>query len=391
MRNPFFLESFRALHPPSLVSQEESASWLAAAHTRANATAAAAAQQPFDETEFHQRIVRRLARFGCGPDKIRQRGVAIADCTHTRWEAMQVYRLHERPEGEGMLTRTRAFAEASRAAFEGLYAAQDAPPSDLLHVTCTGYESPSAAQRFVAERGWGRQSRVTHAYHMGCYAALPALRVAAGLVSAASSLRLGGSRRADIVHTEVCSLHVNPMLQTPEQLVIQTLFADGFIAYSVCDALSSSDPALEILALAEEVVPDSASAMNWVCSDWGMQMTLARDVPERIQSPLASFVARLCSSAELSTREREQALFAVHPGGPRILDQVRDGLALVEDQIGKSRDVLALRGNMSSATLPHVWLELLGDARVREGQPIISLAFGPGLTLSGAVLRKVAR
>ena len=391
MRNTFFLESFRALRPPSLVSQEESASWLASAHTRANATAAARAEQPFDEAEFRQRMVRRLARFGCGADKIRQRGVALSDCTHTTWEAMQVYRLHERPEGEGMLTRTRVFAQAARTAFEGLHAAQDAPASDLLHVTCTGYESPSAAQRFVAERGWGRQTRVTHAYHMGCYAALPALRVAAGLVSAASALRLGGTRRADIVHTEVCSLHVNPMLQTPEQLVIQTLFADGFIAYSVCDTLSSSEPALEIVALAEEVVPDSASAMTWVCSDWGMQMTLARDVPERIQSALASFVARLCSSAELSAREREQAVFAVHPGGPRILDQVRDGLGLAEEQIETSRYVLRERGNMSSATLPHVWLELLNDARVREGQPILSLAFGPGLTLSGAVLRKVAR
>jgi predicted naringenin-chalcone synthase len=44
---------------------------------------------------------------------------------------------------------------------------------------------------------------------------------------------------------------------------------------------------------------------------------------------------------------------------------------------------------MSSATLPHIWQEILRSPEVCHGDLIVSLAFGPGLTLSGAVLRKV--
>jgi predicted naringenin-chalcone synthase len=45
---------------------------------------------------------------------------------------------------------------------------------------------------------------------------------------------------------------------------------------------------------------------------------------------------------------------------------------------------------MSSATLPHIWQQMARSALVKEGDLVVSLAFGPGLTLSGAVLRKVA-
>ena len=86
---------------------------------------------------------------------------------------------------------------------------------------------PSAAQRLVAAKGWGAATRVTHAYHMGCYAAFPALRMAAGFLSAPDSLRASGLKRVDVVHTEMCSLHMNPLHHAAEQLVVQSLFADG--------------------------------------------------------------------------------------------------------------------------------------------------------------------
>ena len=226
---------------------------------------------------------------------------------------------------------------------------------------------------------------------MGSYATLPALRMAAGLAELERS-RGGTGRLTDVVHTELCSLHVNPILHTPEQIVVQTLFADGFIAYSVTPQRRAANSAasLGLLALGEETLPDSADAMTWVCSDWGMHMTLARDVPERLLGALGDFVTRLCDEAGLGGAERRSALYAIHPGGPRILDLVREGLGLSEEQIAFSRRVLFARGNVSSATLPHIWLEVARSESVPDGQPIISLAFGPGLTLCGGVLRKLS-
>ncbi len=384
-----FITQFRALNPTYTMTQPQTLAWLVEAHTRAEATLAARQATHFDEAKFRVRIAHALARFGCSADKIGTRGVEFIDGTHTVWSNMQIFRLDERPEGEGMLTRMRLFSDVAARAFERLYAEQERPPADLLHVTCTGYASPSAAQRLVSKRGWGSHTRVTHAYHMGCYASLPALRIAGGFVSAPSALRPDGPRRVDVVHTELCTLHLNPLIHTPEQLVVQTLFADGIIAYSVCDAPARNGaPALELLALAEDVVPDSTDSMQWICSDSGMQMTLARDVPARLNAVLVHFMDQLCERAKLTKAERAQAWFAVHPGGPKIVDGVQTLLDLSDEQVQHSRDVLFSRGNMSSATLPHVWMSMLADQRVADGHIVVSAAFGPGLTLCGAVMRK---
>jgi predicted naringenin-chalcone synthase len=142
-------------------------------------------------------------------------------------------------------------------------------------------------------------------------------------------------------------------------------------------------------ALLEETVPDSADAMVWTCSDHGMQMTLARDVPERVGRHLRDFVRRLVERAGIGQDELHRALYAVHPGGPRILDGVRDALEIGEEKLSFSRELLHERGNLSSATLPHVWMQIAESDRVGAGSPVVSLAFGPGLTLSGAVMQKV--
>jgi len=336
-------------------------------------------------------MTHRLARFGCGQDKIAWRAYELADCTNTRWSEMQVYRLDEHPTGVGALARTRFFTKTVEGVFDRLYSECETPPTDLLHVTCTGYDSPSAAQRMVAGKGWGAHTRVFHVYHMGCYAAFPALRAAGAL--AAGSGRHGPDLRPpiDVAHTEICSLHLSPLAHTPEQLVVQTLFADGFIAYGVLDQASwdHRSPALELLAQDEQIVPDSADAMTWTCSDWGMEMGLSRDVPERIASVLITFVDRLAQRAGIGNQELSEAVYAVHPGGPKILDRAREVLHLDETQLACSRRVLLQRGNMSSATLPHVWMELVRDADIAAGRAIVSLAFGPGLTICGAIMRKM--
>jgi predicted naringenin-chalcone synthase len=129
--------------------------------------------------------------------------------------------------------------------------------------------------------------------------------------------------------------------------------------------------------------------MQWSVGDHGMVMTLARDVPERIAANLRDFVTELYARAGLDIAlEGKTSLFAVHPGGPRILDGVRDVLELTESQVAHSRAVLYERGNMSSATLPHIWQRMVVDPMVVRGTLIASLAFGPGLTLCGGLFRK---
>jgi predicted naringenin-chalcone synthase len=186
---------------------------------------------------------------------------------------------------------------------------------------------------------------------------------------------------------------LNPQDHSPEQLVVQSLFADGHIRYSMAlDEMPGSEaprPAFEVLATHEEVIPNSLDDMTWVLSEWGFRMTLSREVPEKIATALPEFLERLLVSAGEDPRaRRDQIIFAIHPGGPKIIDSVQNLFKLDDDQTASSREVLFERGNMSSATLPHIWAKLLADADVRPGTHVVSLAFGPGLTVAGAVFKK---
>jgi predicted naringenin-chalcone synthase len=119
--------------------------------------------------------------------------------------------------------------------------------------------------------------------------------------------------------------------------------------------------------------------MTWDVTDLGFRMGLSPRVPDVLSRHVGDVVDELLTGAGL--RIGDVAGWAVHPGGPRILDVVRDQLGLAEEQLATSRHVLAEHGNCSSATVLLV-LEELADV---DG-PVVAMAFGPGLTLYAALL-----
>lgn len=370
-----------------LTGQRDGLDWLASVHAAAQTSIDGTT--PAGEAAFRDKLRRVMDRCACPPSKINARSHVVSD-VNGGGDGFAMYDVSKDPKGAGMGARMSVYTDVVRAYFERIYDADTIPPSDLIHVTCTGYVSPSGAQRIVAKKGWGAQTRVTHAYHMGCYAALSAARLASGFLSAAPSIASSATaKRVDIVHTELCTLHLDPSDHAIEQLVVQSLFADGLIRYAMSENLDGQTSGLEILALEECILPDSAEAMSWQLSDHGMHMTLARDVPERIGGALRDFVSTLYRKANLDlAKELRRSTFAVHPGGPKIIDSVAQILELSGAQIQTSRDVLFDHGNMSSATLPHVWMRMLADPGIASGTLVASLAFGPGLTICGGLFRK---
>src|SRR5262249_54227427 len=143
----------------------------------------------------------------------------------------------------------------------------------------------------------------------------------------------------DIVHTEICSLHLHPLRHASEQLLVQSLFGDGFIKYSV--GKQADVPHLKVLALHEEIIPDSTHCMTWRCEDHGLGMTLSKEIPLLIARSISGYLERLCDLAGMNPKEViREAVFAIHPGGPKILQQIKDLLGLETDQITHSVQVL---------------------------------------------------
>jgi alkylresorcinol/alkylpyrone synthase len=275
--------------------------------------------------------------------------------------------------------------------FDEFYSNKPTRPENLVHVTCSGYSSPSVAQEAVIERKW-ETVQVTHSYHMGCYGAFPAIRTASSLISAS---QING--RADVVHTELLSAHLNLTEFSPANTMICSLFADGFIGYSLYEEKTfMNDDAipekkgLRILAFHEVIIPDSLEDMSWDLGEYNFLMTLSKRVPVFIRKNIKSFLTTLCKKGGVDLEEQKSKMhFAIHPGGPKIIDYVVSEIGLLKEQAQWSYEVLRVHGNMSSATIPHIFNEIVNDPAIKSGTKVVAMAFGPGLTATGLLLEKL--
>ena len=158
------LSDFEIIRPPYETSQEKTLDWLIDAHTESERQKG----HP-DLALFRKELSEKLWHIGCKPEWIAKRGHITPDYLHKNWEEMEIFRLTQFPEGMNLSFRSQHFEKHVDQIFETYYGEKSSPPDDLIHVSCTGYVSPSGAQKIASKRNWGLKTTVTHAYHMGCY------------------------------------------------------------------------------------------------------------------------------------------------------------------------------------------------------------------------------
>ena len=362
-----FLENFISHKPPFQASQEESLAWLLEAHVKAGGNRA--------------ELVERFQKIACKPGVINTRSYYLPDFSHRNWQEMRLFNLEKERAGANLQERMAFYREVTEKVIEEFYERETTAPDHLLHATCTGYVAPSSPQRVVSRRGWGAKTTVTHLYHMGCYSAIPAIRIGEGY------LQKRPRERVDLVHTEICTIHQNPLDHAPHQVALQSLFADGCIKYS----MTTSKPegkGYRVIDTYEELLEGSLDKMIWDISPFGFYFFLAKEIPVIVLNAIQGYLKRLFQRMGLEAEKvMKSAHFAIHPGGPKILDYIQRALKLSDEQLSFSRKILASHGNISSATLPSIWKEMLNE--VSRGTQVVSLAFGPGLTVAGALLEVV--
>jgi alkylresorcinol/alkylpyrone synthase len=206
--------------------------------------------------------------------------------------------------------------------------------------------------------------------HMGCYAALPGLGVAGDFARARG-------RPAVLLCLELTSLHVQPPTADAEQIVAHALFSDAAAAVVVLPGFGSGLELVDVVAVTDVATADH---MTWDVTDLGFRMGLSHRVPDVLDGHVSQLVDDLLARHGL-TREDVDG-WAVHPGGPRILDVIQTRLGLTDADLAASRGVLAEHGNCSSPTVLMI-LSALGPR-----QRVVALAFGPGLTLYAALFAR---
>ena len=382
----------RPLALGTAMAQSDGVAWMKAALVRVAET------RPVPDLDRALRFYDLLAR----QSRIDTRVTCLDDYTHQDWDRMRVHTAPHAGDGQAgdgqvgsaaeaypwfrapLDGRMEVFAETALAVARQAFEADAGAPDVLVQVSCTGYDSPSAVQRVMAERRWTDGPRVLSIGHMGCYAAVPAVATAADVV-AAMAQRTGDDARAAVLLVELCTLHHDPATTDVEQIVQQCLFADGAARVDV-SARPPAAPHFALLDHAEAILPDTLGEMTWRTASPAFRMTLSRDVPTHIRASVAPFLRALLARNGLDVAD--VAAFAVHPGGPRVIESTAEALGLTDVQVADSHAVLRTRGNMSSTTLPHIWARMLADETLPAGALVASVAFGPGLTVVGNVMRK---
>lgn len=247
----------------------------------------------------------------------------------------------------------------------------------LVTVSCSGFSAPGFDYVLIDRLPLRPTVARTQVGFMGCHAALNALRVARAFVAADPKAVVL------VCCVELCSLHYQYGWD-PEQVVANALFSDGAAACVIqaadADRAASERP-FRILASGSTVLPDSREAMTWRVGDYGFRMTLSSSVPGLLAQHLHPWLSEWLG--DHGHRPESIGAWAVHPGGPRILQAFADAMQLDQRHVDVSRAILRQHGNMSSATV----LFILDHLRAsRAGGPFVAIGFGPGLAAEATLL-----
>lgn len=249
----------------------------------------------------------------------------------------------------------------------------------LVTVSCSGFNAPGFDLQLIHSLQLPPTVARTHVGFMGCHAALNGLRVAHAFANADPHAVVA------VCAVELCTLH-HQYGWDPQEIVANSLFADGAAAVICCGSESSRSAGFseqpKLVDSFSTIIPDTQEMMSWRIADAGFRMTLSPEVPDIITQFLPAAIDELLSRNQLCPADIDG--WAIHPGGPRILQACQTALDLSDAQMEPSRKVLSECGNMSSPTVLFVLQQLL--ERETSG-PIVMLGFGPGLNVEIALLR----
>ena len=129
-------------------------------------------------------------------------------------------------------------------------------------------------------------------------------------------------------------------------------------------------------------------------SEAGFKGTLAKEVPDLTSKAISPMFESLLSSLTIDLKDSSGMTlkakhfdWALHPGGLAILTGAEKAMDLTKDHLRASHEIYRTRGNSSSASVLIVLDRLRRDDRHREN--IVACAFGPGLTIEMALLKRL--
>jgi alpha-pyrone synthase len=250
----------------------------------------------------------------------------------------------------------------------------------LVFVTSTGFIAPGVDVALIKQLGLSPTVSRVVVNFMGCAAAMNGLRTAADYVRAHPDMK------SMVVCIELCSVNA-VFADSVNDIIISSLFGDGCGAVVI-----GASPVQQPLAPGHVVIRDSFSRLFDDAEDGivlganhdGITCDLSENLPKYILAGVDPVVTEVL--ADNGLRKADVDLWAIHPGGPKIIEESVRSLGIPVEAAAPSWEILAKFGNMLSVSLLFV-LELMAsqadsDKAVSTG---VAFSFAPGVAIEGLV------
>lgn len=211
---------------------------------------------------------------------------------------------------------------------------------------------------------------------------------AIALARANDWLRAFPTKNTLIISSELCSLTFQKKDQKMSNLVGTALFGDGVSATLLCGDQSSERSYIQtqvprITHTHSHLEKDTLNIMGWKIVERGFEVIFSKKIPQLIESIWKPHVNQVLEEASIPREEITS--WILHPGGRKVIEEMKRAYHIHNEQVHYSIDVLRQHGNMSSTTIFYIlkkWLEQATD----EKRSILS-ALGPGFSSEVVILK----
>ncbi|KAI7742592.1 hypothetical protein M8C21_011930 [Ambrosia artemisiifolia] len=270
------------------------------------------------------------------------------------------------------------------------------PKSKITHLifaTSCGVDMPADDYQLTKLLGLHPSIKRFVMYQHGCYGGGSVLRLAKDLAENNKGARVL------VVCSElssVVSFH-GPDETNIDNLVARALFSDGAAAMIVGSdpLLDVEKPLFEIVSVSQTIVPDSEGVLYGHTRESGLMFHISDRIPKLVSNNIGAILLEAFKPFDI--KDWNSIFWVVHPGGPAILKEVEEKLALRPDKLRASRHVLYEYGNMWGASVLFILNEMRQYSATHRlettGEGLewgVLFGIGPGLTVETVVLRSVS-
>jgi len=250
--------------------------------------------------------------------------------------------------------------------------------TDVLFVSTSGLATPSMDAQIINKMRLNPHVRRMPLWGLGCAGGV------SGMAKASAVAKADPDAIVLLVAVELCSLTLIKSDYSKSNFIGSSLFSDGIAAVILKgNNHQPKDKSVTYFDSSSKLYYDSLEVMGWEFQDTGMKVVFSKDIPKFIHENVLGDITEFLAKHDLQLSDIKNFIF--HPGGKKVLDAYTDALAVGNDFLKKTREVMNDNGNMSSVTVLYV-LEKFLEEGFEDGYGLM-MAMGPGFSSEMVLLK----